>query len=91
MQHVSILCQHSEKKKREVEVEEVESQTKGEDSQCPLQPIQGSTSTLSNYIPDSENPSQSISITLEQTPFDQEWEEGIESQIDTAFNLPKTL
>ena len=77
---------------REVEVEEEEHQIEGEDSQAPLQPIQGPDpkSADSNYIPDSENASQSVSITLEQNPFNQEWEEHIESQIDQVFNFPKT-
>ena len=71
------LSTFQEEEEREVEVEEVEHQIKGKDSQAPLMPIQGLDLELthSNYILDSENASQSVSITLEQNPFDQEWKE----------------
>ena len=75
---------------RELEGEEEEHQIKGEDSQAPLQPIQGSTLTHSNYILGSENASQSISIRSELNPFNQEWEEQITSQIEMVFKLTKT-
>ena len=88
------LPQFQEEEEREVEVEvEVEKhQIEGEGSQPPLQSIQGSDLELthSNYILDSENTLQSISITSEMNPFNQEWEECVESQVDTVFNLPKT-
>ena len=75
---------------REVEVEEKEHHSKGEDSQAPLQHCQGSALTLSNYIPDSENASWSISIILEPNPFDQEWEQQITLEINMMFRLPET-
>ena len=84
----TFCCEDTEK--REVEIEEEEHHLEGEDSQVPPEPIQGSALTPSNYIPDSENASQSVSITSEQSPFNQEWEEQITSQIETVFNLPKT-
>ena len=86
----SLSTFHKGTEEREVEVEEEEHQIEGEDSQVPPVPAQGSTSTHSNYILDSENTSQSISITSEPNPFNQEWEEQIMLQIDMVFNLPKT-
>ena len=74
----------------EVEVEKEEHHSEEEDSKVLLQPIQGSAMTHSNYILGSENASQSISITSEPNPFDQEWEEQIMLQIETMFKLPKT-
>ena len=53
------LPSFQEEEEREVEVEEVEHQSEGEDCQAPLQHFQGSTLTHSNYILGSENASQS--------------------------------
>ena len=79
-----------EEEEREVEAEEEEHHSEGEDSQAPLQHCQGSTSTHSNYIPGSENALQSVSITSELNPFDQEWEQQIMLDINTALRLPET-
>ena len=80
-----------EETEREVEREE-EHQIEGEDSQAPLQPFQGLDLELthSNYILDSENALLGVSIQLGQTPFNKEWEQQIEEQLDTMFQLPET-
>ena len=81
-----------EETEREVEVEE-EHQLKGGDSQVPLHPIQEKSPELihSGYILDSENALWSVSINLEQTPFDDPgWDQWIQTQLNKVFELPKT-